>query len=448
MSAVVESADALRGAEASELADALLRYARACVRPPIGRFEHPWLAPMPASPVVHAYLHGSSSDVPARSDGFVEGDYGLGLFSHDVGEAAIELCRYSDLREACLGSLLCLLDCADPSGKVHRAELPHKTRDFEPAKPGLVRLALHVVEGEGPDGEETAARHRFVPRLRAHIRHYEDTLTGGHGLLLTPSARASGFDNDPLSAGCPSATVEGPDTNALMVLDYEALATLAHRLGDASIEAWALQRADTLRRRIDRMMWVEDDRGGFYAALRWAHGVADPDAERVRAPDAAGIVRPLESWATLLPLAAAVAPPLRAEAMIRRLLDPAGYWGPSGVRTVPRWSPLHHQAPRAMMWDDRKGHAGLVSNWCGPVWILSNHHIARALASQGHDQAARELALTSARLLADDLAATGSLHECYADDGRGLWPPRGAFVSWNVLALTMLRDHAAPPERR
>ncbi|MBC8068559.1 MAG: hypothetical protein IAG13_09530, partial [Deltaproteobacteria bacterium] len=55
-----------------------------------------------------------------------------------------------------------------------------------------------------------------------------------------------------------------------------------------------------------------------------------------------------------------------------------------------------------------------------------------------------ELAQRTAALLADDLRATGRLHECYADDGLGLWPQRGTFMSWNVLAMTMLRESTAP----
>ncbi|HET6584517.1 MAG TPA: hypothetical protein VFG69_13740 [Nannocystaceae bacterium] len=45
-----------------------------------------------------------------------------------------------------------------------------------------------------------------------------------------------------------------------------------------------------------------------------------------------------------------------------------------------------------------------------------------------------------ATTLADDLRRTGALHECYDDVGRGLWPQRGCFVSWNVLVATMLRE--------
>ena len=46
----------------------------------------------------------------------------------------------------------------------------------------------------------------------------------------------------------------------------------------------------------------------------------------------------------------------------------------------------------------------------------------------------------TARLLVDDLDRTGMLHECWNDEGVGLWPRSGTFVSWNVLGPWLL-DH-------
>ena len=128
----------------------LLAQSRLCLRPPVDRFRHPWIAPMPLSPVAAAYLrvraggpapHAPSDPMarPDTGDGFKSGDYSLGLFHHDASEASIELVRHPELREGAAGSLLCLLDCAAPSGRVHRAELSHKSREAEPAKPVMAQ---------------------------------------------------------------------------------------------------------------------------------------------------------------------------------------------------------------------------------------------------------------------------------------------------------------------
>ena len=410
---------------------------------------------MPLSPAARHYLNvrRDHSEVghpegldrelqePSTGDGFAFGDYSLGLFHHDASEAAIELCRYDEFREAAWGSLLCFLDCAEPGGKVHRTELPYKTRDLEAAKPVLGHFAAVLVEAGGDDFLDRMQRFEVLPRVLAHLEVLERTLMGGHGLMLTISSRASGFDNDILSAGLPSCTVEGPDTNALLVREYRSVAELASRLGQRDLAQRMTERADTIIRNMERLMWHDDERGGFYVGLRWRHGVGSLDGEIVSTRDASGAMQPLESWTGLLPLYAGVPSPARADAIVRRLTDPEGYWSPVGVRTAPAWSEYFHQAPRVMCWDDRKNQAGPVSNWVGPVWVLSNWYLVAGLERYGYHAQAAELARNTVGMLARDLDSTGMLHECYADDGRGLWPRRGTFVSWNVLALDLMRRH-------
>jgi putative isomerase len=413
---------------------------------------------MPLSSAAAAYLQRrgaanplASSDAgaerlatPDSGDGFAFGDYSLGLFHHDASEASIELVHHEDLREAAFGSLLCFLDCAAPNGLVHRIELPYKAREAEPAKPVMAQLAARTVEALGVQGLERAEQHRVLPRILAFLRALEQTSTGLHGLFVTHSSRASGFDNDILTAELPDHAVEGPDTNAFMVLEYEAVSRLAAALGRDDVAAEHSERAEALRDRMNRLMWYEDEHGGMYVALRWQHGVGSLDGEIVALRDPDGRMRPLESWVTLLPLYAGVPPARRADAMRRRLCDPRGYWGPHGIRTAPARDPFYSQAARVLVYDHRKHARGPVSNWMGPVWVLSNYYMAAGLLRYGHREDARAIALATARLLADDLARTGRLHECYDDAGRGLWPRRGTFVSWNVLVLTLLRLVGAP----
>lgn len=406
----------------------LITESRRCVREPVGRFRHRWLAPMPALETSSAW---------GEDQRFASGDYGAALFHHDVSESAIELARDPELAEACFGSLLCFLDNATPDGCVRRIEMPFRARDPEPAKPCMAQLALRAVGGL-ERGLERADEHRVLPRLVAFAAYLERATTGMHGLLLTPSCRASGFDSDVLTAGLPDLSVEGPDTNAFMVLELEAIAALARRLGQDAIAGEHEERAATLRERVEALLWDEESRS--YVALRWKHGASKRSDEIVGHRDADGALRPLRSWISLLPLYAGIASPERAAAVIESLLDPQTYWGPSGVRTVPADEVYFHQAPRVMVYDPRRGERGPVSNWSGPIWVLSNYYAFVALRRYGRDDAARALAETTARVLADDLRATGALHECYDDTGRGLWPRRGTFVSWNVLALTMLRD--------
>jgi putative isomerase len=407
------------------LTAALCDASRLCVRAPVGRFRHPWLAPMPPR-----------ADAPPSDDErFAIGDYAGGLFHHDVSESAIENCRDPELAEASFGSLLCFLECAEPNGCIHRIELPHRVRDPEPAKPVMAQLALRAIDGV-PDGLARAQEHAVLPRLLAFVEYLERTTTGLHGLLLTHSARASGFDSDMITAGLPERSVEAPDTNTFMVLEYRALAELATRLEQPGLADDMMSRAEWLARRIEQLLW--DERSQSYVALRWRHG-ASRSEEIVGVKDPDGVLRPVQSWITLLPLLAKIPSRERAQPLLARLLDPAQYWGPAGVRTVPKDDPFFTQAPRVMIHDPRRGERGPVSNWSGPIWVLASWYMFEALRMYGHDAEARELARRTATTLANDLRDTSMLHECYADDGTGLWPRRGTFVSWNVLASTMLR---------
>jgi len=270
------------------------------------------------------------------------------------------------------------------------------------------------------------------------VDYLERRTTGLHGLLLTPSARASGFDSDVLTAGLPENSVEGPDTNTFMVLEYRALAELARRMGDAATAATMLEKADVLAHRMDQLLWHE--RARSYVALRWRQGAAREHEEIVGHYDPDGVWQPLASWISLLPLVAGIPGPERAASLLQDLLDPQRYWGPAGVRTVPKNDPYFQQAPRVMIYDPRRGERGPVSNWSGPVWVLASFYMFRALQLHGRAAEARELALRTATTLAEDLRTTGMLHENYDDAGRGLWPQRGTFLSWNVLATTMLRE--------
>lgn len=409
---------------------------------------------MPLSDSARSYLEARSPLSPRNQraasllsmsregtgDAFKSGDYSLGLFHHDASEASIELLRWPELRDAAAGALLSLLDCADPSGRVHRAELPFKARELEPSKPVIAQYALRAMHAMGEGGPEWLLRHRVYPKVTAFLSFYEREYIGLHGLFLTHSALQSGFDNDLLSAQLPDKSVEGPDTNAFMVLEYRAAAELARALGNTSDADLYEERAATLVQRMEDLLWYEDERGGFYVALRWQHGVGALEAEIIGQRDLSGAMRPMESWTTLVPLYAGVPSPQRAQRLIARLISPDTYWGPSGVRTAPRHQPYFQQAARVMLFDFKKNGRGPVSNWTGPVWILSNYYLAMGLHRYGATSSARELSAKTLNLLADALAREGRLTECYDDAGRGLWPPAGTFVSWNVLALTLGRE--------
>lgn len=429
----------------TRLREHLLTESRRCVRAPSDRFKHPWLSP---SPPPRNALGPSARPAHADStDVFNTGDYSLGLFHHDASEAAVELLRHEEFIAPCRGSLLNFLDLMEPSGCIHRVEMPHRTHEAEPAKPCMAQFALRCAAA-AHDREQAAAwlgSNDVYPRVARFAEFSEREYTGSHGLIVAHSALQTGFDNDLLLVNAPERTIEDPGASAMMALEYDALAELAqllHRASDA--ERWRSKARD-LRGRMNQFMWHDDAarNTGWYAALRASD--PSPDA-KVLDPSTGGEglpAAPMLSWTSLLPLSARVPDQSRAAKLIALLTDPRAFWGPAGVRTAPADSLYFNQSPRSLIFDPKVGTRTAVSNWQGPVWVLASYYLAEGLHAAGRAGEARELSLRTARGLTKCLESHGTLFECTDDDARGLWPHAGGFVSWNVLAITML-DRFAP----
>ena len=75
----------------------------------------------------------------------------------------------------------------------------------------------------------------------------------------------------------------------------------------------------------------------------------------------------------------------------------------------------------------------------GPIWLVANYVAFRGLLNYGYRDEAKVICARSARLLADDLANTGCMHEYY-DPFTGKPIMNGGFINWNILALNMIRE--------
>ena len=63
----------------------------------------------------------------------------------------------------------------------------------------------------------------------------------------------------------------------------------------------------------------------------------------------------------------------------------------------------------------------------------------RERIGNGYRDEAKVICARSVRLLSDDLANTGSMHEYY-DPFTGRPIMNGGFINWNILALNMIRE--------
>jgi putative isomerase len=77
------------------------------------------------------------------------------------------------------------------------------------------------------------------------------------------------------------------------------------------------------------------------------------------------------------------------------------------------------------------------SNWLGPVWIIANYFVWKALKRYGYKREADALADKTIRLLSRDLEINGSLNEYYHPDTGAALSHKG-YITWNLLVLEMI----------
>lgn len=248
----------------------------------------------------------------------------------------------------------------------------------------------------------------YYQKLKDTVAFWENNRRAPDGLFVWYNGVESGTDNSPAVADAPSQATEGVDLQCYLYREYRALALLARRLGEEKDAEQYDGKAAALKALVQKLLWSEKD--GLY----W-----NRDSRT-------GAFVTVKAWTTFVPLWAGLATQAQAKRLIEgRLLDPAQFWAPHGVRTLSRDEPLY---------DPHRGY------WRGPVWVLSNYLVMHGLLNYGYQAQAAELADKTQRLLVDDFNTSGGMNENY-DPESGAPDAGGHFLSWNLLAERM-KDEA------
>jgi putative isomerase len=112
--------------------------------------------------------------------------------------------------------------------------------------------------------------------------------------------------------------------------------------------------------------------------------------------------------------------------MVARYRDTRTFNSNYGIRTLSRLEKQYNL-----------GASNNPSNWCGPIWGVSNYMTFRGLQKYGYQEDARALAEKTVRLFGQDLEQSGSLHEYYHPDTGEPIMTHG-FQNWNFLVLNMI----------
>ncbi len=293
------------------------------------------------------------------------------------------------------------------------------------AKPVFGQLGLLACDQRG---DATWLEPHFDSILHFYdswIKHNSSPL----GLLVWGDDVAIGDDNDPTTFGRPFFSSANLLLNCLFNQDLLASAELARRLGRPADHDRLLSHAQKLAQRIEMFCW--DPRDCYYYTIDVQ--CVDRRAELIptvpRGMDMSWKCVPLriQMFTGFLPLWCGVATQQNAQKLIRTnyLADDrlCAQWG---VRSL---------SSRETMYSLE--FSSNPSNWLGPIWIIVNYFVWKALQRYGYKKEADALADKTLLLLSRDLEANGSLNEYYHPDTGAALSHKG-FMDWNLLVLEMI----------
>lgn len=416
----------LTGEERRHHADALLHHfaqsAPLLLRAPSGILRHPSIA--------------QSAPGKAYSTQFWDWDTlwtSQGLFRLAALQHAESLKQ--KLCEHVAGSLLNFLEHASPDGQLPimmTADNPDAFRivaksetSRNQAKPVFGQLGLLVAD-HGGDVKW------LEPHFDSLLRFYDSWVkhnSSSTGLLVWGDDVAVGDDNDPTTFGRPFFSSANLLLNCLFYQDLLASAELASRLGRPGDQARLSSQAKELAERIHKYCW--DPRDSYYYTVDVQ--CVDHRAELIPT------VRPgmAMSWNCLplriqmftgfLPLWCGIAPQEIAHELVStNYLADDRLCAPWGVRSLSNRETMYCM-----------NFSSNPSNWLGPIWIISNYFVWKALQRYGYKKEADALADKTILLLSKDLETNGSLNEYYHPDTGAALSHKG-FIDWNLLVMEMI----------
>lgn len=252
------------------------------------------------------------------------------------------------------------------------------------------------------------------------------------GLYVWADDVMIGMDNDPASFGRPRFSTANIFLNSFMVREFRSMAKILFGYGQKERAEYYEEKARRLAQAIQDECWDKRDKF-FYSvdvdikarAYDWFHvglGVFWKT-----------LFIKTRAWSSFLPMLVGVATDEQAKEMVRHITDPDTFWSPNGVRTLSCDEKMYNleatQNP---------------SNWLGPIWIIVQYAVFRALLNYGYRSEAEALCENVLNMLGDDLRKTGTLHEFYnPETGEPIYNPD--FINWNILALNMADELDGKP---
>jgi putative isomerase len=272
----------------------------------------------------------------------------------------------------------------------------------------------------------------LASRFDQLLRFYDSWCLGNLasiGLLVWDDDVAIGDDNDPCTFGRPFFSSANLLLNCLFYQDLLASAELAQRLGRSPDHDRLSSRAKELAQRIQTCCWDPRDKYYYSVDVQCIDRRTEliPHVPRGMAMSWKCLPMRIQMFTGFLPLWCGIATQQNAQKLVS-----TNYLADDRLRA--QWGTRSLSSRETMYSLEFSSNP---SNWLGPVWIIVNYFVWKALQRYGYKKEADDLADKTLLLLSQDLETNGSLNEYYDPDTGAALSHKG-FMDWNLLVLEML----------
>ena len=297
-------------------------------------------------------------------------------------------------------------------------------------KPFLCQQMCLISEFQG----DYSWTREYLDGLRAYFDcYYRNYYMEEKGLFVWCDDIMIGMDNDPASFGRPKFSTANIYLNSFMVLEIQAYGSVLKNAGKSGEALEWEKRANALIQAIQEECW--DNRDQFFYSV-------DVDIKTRKFDwfhEGLGVfwkTLPIKIrvWSGFIPMYAGFATEEQAKSLVSHYHDEATFHSSFGVATLAKDEKMFNL-------DSTNN----PSNWLGPIWLVANYVVFKAMLAYGYREEAEEICRNSLKLLGTDLEKTGCMHEYYSPL-TGEPVVNGGFINWNILVLNMLAEitEAAP----
>ncbi len=330
------------------------------------------------------------------------------------------------------GNILNFMDKAEPDGFIpgtvtsaglfsdYFVKRHREGKTVNQCKPFLFASALKISETYG--GFDWFDAEKLSEYLDYYRREQYHPATG---LYFWKNDVMIGIDNNPAVFGRPECSTGDVFLNSFMYAEliaaYKSLKAVFSPKADKYL-AWA----EELKNAIETYLYDERD-GFYYSADLTVKDRSDEIFHKGMKPFWNALPIRIRMWSGFLPAALGIGTAERIGRTAKHYLD-EDFNCPAGIRTLASSERMYNTESTSN-----------PSNWLGPVWIVANYCVFRALKNAGESRLAADLVKKTVDLLGRDIEESGKMSESYLPE-TGERMMYNGFLNWDCLVISMLAE--------